>query len=162
MKTIKQIASEIGVTKPAVRKKIEKLGLSDRLETNGNKFLINEECENLIKSAFCRNKPETMLKTDAKTEPNTEKRIPETNENLVSDLIAMLQKELETKNQQIEKLQDENARLLSALENATASVNASQALHAGTIQTQLIEAQKPEQPEQQKLSFWERIFKPKK
>lgn len=158
MKTIKQIASEIGVSKPAVRKKIEKLGLSDMLEINGNKFLINEECETLIKSAFFRNESETHLETNAKTANHESEK----NENLVSDLIAMLQKELETKNQQIEKLQDENARLLSALENATASINASQALHAGTIQTQLIESQKPEQPEQQQPSFWARLFKSKK
>ena len=156
MKTIKQISAEIGVSKPAVRKKIEKLGISDRLEINGNKFLIDEETEKLIKSAFSRNESETQLETDAKTEPHTEKRETETNENLVSDLIAMLQKELETKNQQIEKLQDENARLLSALENATASVNASQALHAGTIQTQLLEA--TEKPADQPSSFWSRIF----
>lgn len=162
MKTIKQIAAEIGVSKPAVRKKIEKLGLSERLETNGNKFLIDEETENLIKSAFCRNKSETTLETNTETEPKTVNHESETTENLVSDLIAMLQKELETKNHQIDKLQDENARLLTALENATASINASQALHAGTIQTQLIESQKPEQPEQQQPSFWARLFKSKK
>lgn len=38
MKTIKQIADELGVSKTAVRKKIENLGLSEKVQTNGNRF----------------------------------------------------------------------------------------------------------------------------
>ena len=52
MKTIKQIADELGVSKTAVRNKIENLGLSEKMETNGNRIEVNERQERLIKSAF--------------------------------------------------------------------------------------------------------------
>lgn len=52
-------------------------------------------------------------------------------------VIAMLQRELEVKNGQIEALQRQNELLTSALENTTSSLQAAQALHAGTMQQQL-------------------------
>lgn len=52
MKTIKQVADEIGVSKTAVRNEIAKQGLQSNLRKNGNQFVIDEKCENLIKSAF--------------------------------------------------------------------------------------------------------------
>ena len=51
-KTTKQIADEIGVSKQAVRDKIAKLGLHETLQRNANQICINEQQENLIKSAF--------------------------------------------------------------------------------------------------------------
>ena len=56
MKTIKQIADELGVSKTAVRNKIENLGLSEKMETNGNRIEVNERQERLIKSAFSQKK----------------------------------------------------------------------------------------------------------
>ena len=44
MKTIKQIADEIGVSKTAVRKKIANLGLQSSLRKNGNQFAIGFRC----------------------------------------------------------------------------------------------------------------------
>lgn len=41
MKAIKQIADELGVSKTAVRKKIENLGLRSILQKNGNQFAID-------------------------------------------------------------------------------------------------------------------------
>ena len=46
-KTIKQIADELGVSKTAIRKKIENLGLSEKLQTNGNRILIDDKQESL-------------------------------------------------------------------------------------------------------------------
>ncbi len=66
MKTIKQIADELGVSKTAVRKKIENLGLRSGLQKNGNQFAIDENQEKLIKSAFSESEAET--KTETKTE----------------------------------------------------------------------------------------------
>lgn len=59
MKTIKQIADELGVSKTAVRNKIENLGLSEKMETNGNRIEVNERQERLIKSAFSQKKSKT-------------------------------------------------------------------------------------------------------
>lgn len=52
MKTIKQIADEIGVSKQSIRNEIAKQGLQSSLRKNGNQFAIDESCETLIKSAF--------------------------------------------------------------------------------------------------------------
>ena len=70
MKTIKQIADELGVSKTAVRNKIENLGLSEKMETNGNRIEVNERQERLIKSAFSqkKSKTENVNKVSEKTE----------------------------------------------------------------------------------------------
>ena len=49
MKTIRQIADEIGVSKTAVNKQIANLGLRSGLRKNGNQFAIDEHQEALIK-----------------------------------------------------------------------------------------------------------------
>jgi predicted ArsR family transcriptional regulator len=94
MKTIKQIADELGVSKTAVRKKIENLGLRSGLQKNGNQFAIDENQEKLIKSAFSESKVETKTETNSQTETET-----------VSTLVSMLQRELDAKNEQIAHLQ---------------------------------------------------------
>lgn len=94
MKTIKQIADELGVSKTAVRKKIENLGLRSGLQKNGNQFAIDENQEKLIKSAFSESKVETKTETETETETET-----------VSALVSMLQRELDAKNEQIAHLQ---------------------------------------------------------
>lgn len=94
MKTIKQIADELGVSKTAVRKKIENLGLRSSLQKNGNQFAIDEAVENRIKQAFSENEAETKTETSSRTETET-----------VSALVSMLQKELDSKNEQIAQLQ---------------------------------------------------------
>lgn len=94
MKTIKQIADELGVSKTAVRKKIENLGLRSGLQKNGNQFAIDENQERLIKSAFSGSESETRTQTDSQTETET-----------VSALVSMLQRELDAKNEQIAHLQ---------------------------------------------------------
>lgn len=94
MKTIKQIADELGVSKTAVRKKIENLGLHSSLQKNGNQFAIDEKQEKLIKSAFFESEAETKTETNSQTETET-----------VSALVSMLQRELDAKNEQIAHLQ---------------------------------------------------------
>lgn len=86
MKTIKQIADELGVSKTAVRKKIENLGLRSGLHKNGNQFVIDENQEKIIKLAFSEYEAETKTET-------------------VSTLVSMLQRELDAKNEQIVHLQ---------------------------------------------------------
>lgn len=100
-KTIKQIADEIGVSKTAVRKKIENLGLRSSLQKNGNQFAIDEHQEKLIKSAFTENEVETETETETET---------------VSTLVSMLQRELEIKNKQIEELNERLAECQKLLD----------------------------------------------
>ena len=87
MKSIKQIAEEIGVSKTAVNKKIDQLKIRNRLSKIGNKWLIDETIENTIKNAFIDN---------TKTETNSE---------TVSDIVSVLKEQLLIKDKQIEQLQ---------------------------------------------------------
>lgn len=130
MKTIKQIADDLGVTKQAVFKKIDNLGLRNKLTKNGNQFTADEETEVLIKQGFSENSRKQVDGNDSST---------------VNALIDMLQKELAHKNKVIE----EQAK---TIENLTAAVASAQALHAGTIQTQLIERKAPAEPAEESES----------
>lgn len=132
-KTIKQIADELGVSKTSVRKKIDNLGLRSSLQSNGNQFSINEEQEELIKTAFKGNKSQTKSETKTQTESET-----------VSSLISILQEELARKDAQIENLQ----KLLDQ----------EQQLHMHTKQQlQLLEQKDDiiEEPEPTKKKWWQ-------
>ena len=65
MKTIKQIADDLGVTKQAIYKKIKLEPLLTSLQefttTKGNTVYISVDGEYLIKSAFSQNKPTTLI-----------------------------------------------------------------------------------------------------
>lgn len=103
-KTIKQIADELQVSKTAVSKKIENLGLRSSLRLNGNQFAINEEQENLIKSAFAQNnqgKSQTKTQTKSETKSQTKFAVGEE----AKELIEFLKEQLKEKDKQIEKLQ---------------------------------------------------------
>ena len=139
MKTIKQIADELGVSKTAVRKKIENLGLRSSLRKNGNQFAIDEIQEKLIKQAFSGNETETKNANQSQTENHE-----------VSDLVSVLQTtisvlkaELEAKDRQIEKLQ--------------MLLDQEQQLHALTVQQikVLPEQKEPDMAEEKKWwQFW--------
>ena len=71
MKTIRQIADEIGVSKTAVNKQIANLGLRSGLRKNGNQFAIDEQQEALIKQAFSE-KSQTEIENQTQTKSQTE------------------------------------------------------------------------------------------
>lgn len=78
------------------------------------------------------------------------------------EIIEMLRNELEVKNRQITTLQDQNIQLTTALSKMSDSLQAAQALHAGTIQQQLegpVEPQSAPETEPPKSGFWARLFK---
>ena len=141
MKTIKQIADELGVSKTAVRKKIENLGLQSGLQKNGNQFAITEEQENLIKSAFL-GKEDVETETKSQTETET-----------VSALVSMLQRELEIKNEQIREL---NARLAESQK----LLDQQQHLNAVSVsqnQNKVLELEaKTEEPKER---WWQKLWK---
>jgi len=77
--------------------------------------------------------------------------------------ITMLQDQLTIKDKQINLLQEQISQLTAAMENLTASLNAEQALHAGTIQKQLTEHSVMDQPSdeeqpKQRQGFFSRLF----
>ena len=158
MKTIRQIADEIGVSKTAVSKQIENLGLRSSLRKNGNQFAIDEHQEALIKRAFSE-KSQTEIENQTQTE-NRE----------VGDLVCVLQAtidtlqgQLEVKDRQIEQQAQTITRLTDALAAAQQTAAAAQALHAGTIQQQLLTgeagADQQDQAPEQKRGWFSKLFR---
>lgn len=136
MKTIRQIADEIGVSKTAVSKQIANLGLRSGLRKSGNQFAIDEHQEALIKQAFSE-KSQTEIENQLQTKTQTENHE-------VGDLVCVLQTTIDTlqdqlavKDKQIEELNARLAEVSSVLVTAQQTAAAAQALHAGTIKQQL-------------------------
>ena len=152
MKTIRQIADEIGVSKTAVNKQIANLGLRSGLRKNGNQFAIDEHQEALIKEAFSE-KSQTEIENQTQTKTQTENHE-------VSDLVCVLQATIDTLQRQLEVKDRQIEKLTEALVAAQQTAAAAQALHAGTIQQQLItgEAGVDQQEPEQKKSWFSKIF----
>lgn len=125
-KSIKKLAEEVGVSKTAIRKKIENLGLRERLHQNGNQFLVDEETEMLIKTAF-EKKKETETRTKTETETRTK---TETENRVVSDIFDVFKTELEEKNKQIAELQQQLTKAQELLAEAHKVADQAQQLHA--------------------------------
>ena len=164
MKTIRQIADEIGVSKTAVNKQIANLGLRSGLRKNGNQFAIDEHQEALIKQAFSE-KSQTEIENQSQTKTRTENHE-------VGDLVCVLQAtidtlqgQLEVKDRQIEQQAQTITRLTDALAAAQQTAVAAQALHAGTIQQQLVAGEGEELQQERETvprrSWWKRLFEGK-
>ena len=164
MKTIRQIADEIGVSKTEVNKQIANLGLRSGLRKNGNQFAIDEHQEALIKQAFSE-KSQTEIENQSQTKTQTENHE-------VGDLVCVLQAtidtlqgQLEVKDRQIEQQAQTITRLTDALAAAQQTAVAAQALHAGTIQQQLVAGEGEELQQERETvprrSWWKRLFEGK-
>ena len=164
MKTIRQIADEIGVSKTAVNKQIANLGLRSGLRKNGNQFAIDEHQEALIKQAFSE-KSQTEIENQSQTKTQTENHE-------VGDLVCVLQAtidtlqgQLEVKDRQIEQQAQTITRLTDSLAAAQQTAVAAQALHAGTIQQQLVAGEGEELQQERETvprrSWWKRLFEGK-
>ena len=153
-KTIRQIADEIGVSKTAVSKQIANLGLRSGLRKNGNQFAIDEQQEALIKQAFFE-KTQTEIENQSQTKTQTENHE-------VGDLVCVLQATIDTLQGQLEVKDRQIEKLTEALIAAQQTAAAAQALHAGTIQQQLVtgDARADQQEQGSKLSkrWWRRIL----
>lgn len=128
MKTIREIANELGVDKQKVYRFIKQNHINEAhheaLQRSGVKY-YDEAAETLIKQGF--------LDETASSEAH-QNRI---NEAVFDAVIEMLQKELEIKNEQIKELNERLSECSAALLAAQQTAQAAQALHAGTIQQQL-------------------------
>lgn len=155
MKTIRQIADEIGVSKTAVSKQIENLGLRSSLRKNGNQFAIDEHQEALIKQAFFE-KTQTEIENQSQTKTQTENRE-------VGDLVCVLQATIDTLQGQLEVKDRQIEKLTEALVAAQQTAAAAQALHAGTIQQQLLTgeagADQQDQAPEQKRGWFSKLFR---
>ena len=175
MKTIRQIADEIGVSKQAVFKKIKREPLSTSLQgltaTVDGRLMVEVDGEKLIKQAFSEIAPSTTTNrltgavdglVDAPSTKNGEKMAEV--DGVISVLkatIDTLQGQLEVKDRQIEQQAQTIIRLTDTLAAAQQTAAAAQALHAGTIQQQLLtgEAGVDQQEPEQKRGWFSKLFR---
>lgn len=153
MKTIRQIADEIGVSKQAVYKRYKgKLHTvcAPYAHTEQGVLYLSEQAETLIKQDF--------LKDD-----RSNGAVPEQSQEagvvaVLQATIDMLQGQLAVKDRQIEELNARLAEVSSALLAAQQTAATAQALHAGTIKQQLSDGSGADQ-EERKQSWISRLFR---
>ncbi len=168
MKTIREIADEIGVSKQAVFKKIKREPLSTSLQgltsTVDGRLTVSVDGEKLIKQAFSAGTPSTNHQpvdgvVDGQGDGSVDGLIA-----VLQATIDTLQGQLEVKDRQIEQQAQTITRLSDALVAAQQTAAAAQALHAGTIQQQLLSGeagadQQHQEPEPgQRRSWFSRFF----
>ena len=145
MKTIRQIADEIGVSKQAVYKRYKgKLHTvcAPYAHTEQGVLYLSEQAETLIKQDFLKDDRSNGSHTDTHTE-RSNGAVPEQSQEagvvaVLQATINTLQGQLSVKDQQIEELNARWAEVSSALVPAQQTAAAAQALHAGTIQQQIL------------------------
>lgn len=183
MKTIRQIADELGVSKQAVFKKMKREPLSTGLRgltsTVDGRLMVSVDGENLIKSAFLSLEPSTNRQpVDVMVDGLVD--APSTKvDGVVDGLVDVLQstivtlqgqlevkdKQLEVRDRQIEQQAQTITQLTEALVAAQQTAAAAQALHAGTMHQQLLSGeagadQRGQEPEPgQKRGWLSRLFK---
>ena len=170
MKTIRQIADEIGVSKQAVYKRYKgKLHTvcAPYAHTEQGVLYIEEQGETLIKQDFLHTECSIGAHTDTHTERSNGAALehPE-NVGVIAVLqttIDTLQGQLSVKDQQIEELNARLAEVSSALLAAQQTAVAAQALHAGTMKQQLLSGesgadQQGREPEPGGKRSWFRKF----
>lgn len=130
MKTIRELSSELGISKTYLIKIIRQHGLQSDLEKDGNKFLVPKAVENEVKSVFKEKKQNTESSTEYANRLQSE--------------VDYLRLELENKNEEIRTLH----KLLDQQQQLTLKNN-------NQIEQLKIEL---EENDVRKLSFWSRIF----
>lgn len=124
MKTIKQIADEIGVSKQAVQKRISREPLCTSIQEyistcEGVKY-IDETGENLIKSAFAKTQPTTSdidvpVDIPDNQQPNVHSDVhTDVHSEILKTLqenLLILQEQLKVKDKQIDDLENNNREL---------------------------------------------------
>lgn len=167
--TIKEIADELNVSKPTVSKAAAELHLQPNKVSN--RFVYTEEQTEQIKLQIMKNGETKKVENAEKSETEkSEKPQDETEKTLISILqtqITIMQEQLAVKDGQIAAQQATIDTLTNALQDTTEALKTAQALHAGTIQTALVErsdsvsddtAVTVQQEQPKKLSLWERLF----
>ena len=137
--TIKQLANQLGVSKTTISKAISALGLSNRLNRSGNKYIISEDQTEQIKMQIANSRPQTA---NDKSQTASDKSQLENQIALIELLqkqLALLNEQLSIKDGQIKAYQEQIRILTDSLHDATVALTAEQALHDGTIQRQLTE-----------------------
>lgn len=152
-KTIKQIADELGVSKQAVSKCIDNLGLRSTLTKNGNYFVVGDSQEKAIKQAFAAHQTANQNANQTPTELAAVVGVLQTTIDTLKGQLAAKDDQIRGQQAQIEQLTAALQQQTSALESTTAALTAAQALHAADKKSLILLEDKENEC---KLSFWER------
>lgn len=161
MKTIRQIADEIGVSKQAVYKRYKgKLHTvcAPYAHTEQGVLYLSEQAETLIKQDFLKDNRSNGAHTDTRTERSIGAVLEQSQE---AGVVAVLQATIDTLQGQLEVKDRQIEKLTEALAAAQQTAAAAQALHAGTIQQQLIteETGADQQEPEQKRGWFSKLFR---
>ena len=155
MKTIRQIADEIGVSKQAVYKRYKgKLHTvcAPYAHTEQGVLYLSEQAETLIKQDFLKDDRSNGAHTDTHTERSIG-AVPEQSQE--DSVVAVLQATIDTLQGQLEVKDRQIEKLTEALVAAQKTAAAAQALHAGTIQQQLTAGElEPKLEDQSEKKGW--------
>jgi len=152
MKTIKQIADEIGISKTAVRKRITPEVKTKFAETVSGVVFISPEGESLIKQAFQRSEPQTKF---AQVSGNQFAVVS----GEVSSAFAALKEQLRVKDEQLAEKDRQIEQLTNTVLAQAQSINADRHNElAGTIHKQLTDDSERTEPAQKPKRLFARIF----
>lgn len=104
MVTIRQLADEIGVSKTAVSKKVDKLGLRKQLVLDNKQWFIPDDIASTLKDAFGANhKSQTVGTNQSQT---------------VDTLVSTLQEQIKQKDEQLKAQNEQIKALIVAIDQA--------------------------------------------
>jgi excisionase family DNA binding protein len=146
LKTVKQLAAELNISKSTLHRLIH----DNNIETiqQGNKRLIDETIETAIIQAL---KEKTLQSETIQNDSETvQKRFKNDSRNdietIQSEYIESLKAQVQLLTEQLKMKDKQIADLSEQVKDFSLKLDKQQALHAGTIQTQLIDKQAPAEP----------------
>lgn len=171
MKTVKQLADSLGVSKTSIRKRLTDDFRQHYVQASdtGTLYITDEGCELIAETTANHRKPFAETTTNqsgefaettanqsekfAETTANHCKPFVETTANQAETLLLLLQEQLAVKDRQISALQEQVSELTKSLHSLTTSLSAEQALHAGTMQGRLDNSDDVVEPKHRKGIF---------
>lgn len=149
MKTIKELAEELGVSKQTIRNTIANLGLQSSLRKSKNAFVIDKKQETIIKRELLDNYEDENANQNEKKFANTLQTSFQFSLRLFESQIEEKDKQLEQKDKQIEQLQ----KLLDQQQQL--QLNTQKKLdQILMIEENHKEKELPQDPPNEKKSFW--------
>ena len=138
MKTIKQIAGEIGVSKQAIFYRIKKQPLSNKLQplmkNIDGALMIDVDGETLIKREFAKNTAKEFYDKHPSNSTNDDERFDGQFISLLQDTINVLREQLAVKDKQLEERDKQLVELTTAVRLHAEGVSADRKNElAGTI-----------------------------
>lgn len=160
-RTILELANELDVTKQAIQYHVKKLNPKYLDKRQDGAHLIRSEGQNIIR----KNMGFDIENDDKNANKDQQKEDQKSNKFLLVDTVTVLQKELEEKNDQIDKLQEllkEQQNLLSQQQQLSLQSN-QQIQHlqlelSKEIKNEVIKDTENFKKENTKRGFWSRLF----